>query len=110
MKNSLLAWEIDGVGIGGFAYFGGVIIGSSINFIYYASLLSLRYNMRQLDSILIVTAFTGSTVHVNCGSSNGMFVTTSNQVDPMNTEDNELIRNTSVNMQPVFFNQHYYSQ
>ena len=103
VKNSLLlAWEIDGIGIAVFDHLEDVIFGISHNFIYYASLLSLRYNMRQLDSILIVTAPTGSTVHVNCVSSNGMLVTTSNQVDPMNTEDNEPIRNTSVNMQPVF--------
>ena len=104
VKNSrTLVWEINGVGIGGFNHLEDVIAGNTSNYAYYASLLSMRNNsgLFMLDSILLVIAPTGSTIDINCASNMG-YKTISNQVDPMNTENNEPIRNVTVNMQPVF--------
>ena len=107
VNSDILIWEIDGVGIGTFNHLEDVIARrttlhgtTTSNYFYYASLLSMRSNQGQ-DSMLTVTASTGSTVNVTCLNDRA-FKTISNQVDPMNTEDNEPIRNASVNLQPVF--------
>ena len=104
VRNSgTLTWEINGEGIGGFNGLKDVIAGTFSTYTYFASLLSMRNNSGQytLDSVLIVTAPTGSTVNVHCITNEGV-ETISNQADPLNTENNEPIRNGTVNMQPVF--------
>ena len=104
VKNSdTLIWEINRVGISQFEHLKDVIAGTTSYYSYSASLLSLRNNLGEytLDSVIIVTAPTGLTVNVNCVSTRGSN-TTSNLVDPINKEDNEPIRNDTVNVQPVF--------
>ena len=106
VKNSkTLLWEISDFGIGKFNHLEDVISNRMSIYTYFASLLSMRNNTGQymLDSVLIVTAPTGSTVNVSCVSNRGIYKTISNKGNPTNTEYNKPIGNTSsVKMQPVF--------
>ena len=101
-NSSTLKWEINEMGIGNFSDLEDVNAGTLSNFLYSANLLSLRNMGQFLDSVLVVIAPTGSIVRVNCVSNNNEAKYITNLDNPLNTEDNEPIRNASVNMQPVF--------
>ena len=105
VRNSrTLIWEINGEGIGHFNGLTDVIADHRSSYTYFASLLSKRNDSRQLsfDSVLLIRAPNGSIVNVTCVNQRGKHEIISNQADPMNTENNEIIRNTLVNMRPLF--------